>query len=308
MHNHSIVSLSGGLGNQLFQYSYSKYLAKNLNQPVFLDVSWYRFNQSSAGRRLVLTDLVASGLNLTDTSNLIERGFLKATSFLSKQNAYHGHLSFIVKGMTGLQFMNDDPLIEKISKDAYYQGSFSLPHYWASATANLRDELSNCLEGYANKIHESFSQEYDLNIHVRRGDYVTNPKTRAFHGYCSINFYLESVEKLISEFSTINSIQIFSDSDNFAEKLRISLQVFSKEVSVNNRNNSLLALRDLSNSKFLIGSNSTFSWWAHALGSHQLSYFPSKWLMGMAESSVTSENFIGPVVLVNDALQDGDEF
>ncbi|NBO70068.1 MAG: alpha-1,2-fucosyltransferase [Bacteroidetes bacterium] len=307
MHNHSIVSLSGGLGNQLFQYSYSKYLAKNLNQPVFLDVSWYRFNQSSEGRRLFLTDLVASGLNLTDTSNLIERGFLRATSSLRGQNAYRSHLNYIAKGMTGLQFINDEPLIKNVSKDSYYQGSFSLPHYWTSASISLRDELSNCLEGYANRIQRSFTQEHDLNIHVRRGDYVTSPKTRSFHGYCSTNFYLESVEKLISEFSTIKSIQIFSDSDEFAQKLRISLQTFSKAISVNNRNDSLLALRDLSNSKFLIGSNSTFSWWAHALGSHQLSYFPSKWLMGVADSLVTSENFIGPVVLVNEALQDGDE-
>lgn len=307
MHNHSIVSLSGGLGNQLFQYSYSKYLTKSLNQPVFLDTSWYRFNQSIGGRRLVLTDLVASGLNLTDTSNLIERGFLKATSFISGQNAYRGHLNYIAKCMTGLQFIDDDPLIANVSKDSYYQGSFSLPHYWTSATISLRDELSNYLEGYANRNQRSFSQEHDLNIHVRRGDYVKNPKTRAFHGYCSINFYLESVEKLISEFNSIKSIQIFSDSVEFAEKLRISLQTFSKEISVNNRDDSLLALRDLSNSKFLIGSNSTFSWWAHALGSHQLSYFPSKWLMSMADSTVTSENFVGPVVLVKDALHDGDE-
>ena len=36
-----IVKLCGGLGNQLFQYSYGYYLAKKNNADLWLDLSWF---------------------------------------------------------------------------------------------------------------------------------------------------------------------------------------------------------------------------------------------------------------------------
>ena len=40
--NYKIVTLKGGLGNQLFQYSLAIYLKKQLKQNVKLDLSWFQ--------------------------------------------------------------------------------------------------------------------------------------------------------------------------------------------------------------------------------------------------------------------------
>ena len=37
-----VVKISGGLGNQMFQYVFGKYLSKKYNEKIYYDVDWYK--------------------------------------------------------------------------------------------------------------------------------------------------------------------------------------------------------------------------------------------------------------------------
>ena len=43
MSNNKIIRIWGGLGNQLFQYSYGKFLEKKLEKEILFNIEW--FNQ-----------------------------------------------------------------------------------------------------------------------------------------------------------------------------------------------------------------------------------------------------------------------
>ena len=53
MSNNKIIRIWGGLGNQLFQYSYGKFLEKKLEKEILFNIEW--FNQSNK-RRFILKD------------------------------------------------------------------------------------------------------------------------------------------------------------------------------------------------------------------------------------------------------------
>ena len=55
MSNNKIIRIWGGLGNQLFQYSYGKFLEKKLEKEILFNIEW--FNQSNK-RRFILKDIL----------------------------------------------------------------------------------------------------------------------------------------------------------------------------------------------------------------------------------------------------------
>ncbi len=49
-----------------------------------------------------------------------------------------------------------------------------------------------------------------MSLHVRRGDYATNPVTQKFHGLCSLDYYLQAVAYLAEKLGAIH-VFVFSD-------------------------------------------------------------------------------------------------
>ena len=55
MSNKKIIRIWGGLGNQLFQYSYGKYLKQNFNSDILFNIEWYDKNIK---RKFILKDIL----------------------------------------------------------------------------------------------------------------------------------------------------------------------------------------------------------------------------------------------------------
>jgi len=65
-----IVKLSGGLGNQLFQYEYGKYLAQKYNDQVSYDASFYNLqNQGPTDKRNLELNKFNIDINLVDEND-----------------------------------------------------------------------------------------------------------------------------------------------------------------------------------------------------------------------------------------------
>jgi hypothetical protein len=165
-------------------------------------------------------------------------------------------------------------------------------------------EFSTYAENIFNQ-NSSFVRPFngaELAIHVRRGDYLSNKKARAFHGICSMDYYLEATLEMLRQFPQITKIQIFSDEYRFAEELKHLLLHLNLEINLNSKTGAVSVLAEMSNSKYFIGCNSTFSWWATALNENRITILPSQWFLDPSRAITNNRFFLPGVRVLNTTL------
>jgi hypothetical protein len=96
------------------------------------------------------------------------------------------------------------------------------------------------------------SQANSVSIHYRVGDYTTAPGI----GILGISYYKKALREIRSGYA----IEIFSDDNEAASTLIESLGL--ENATINNSRSALDVLGQISNSKCIVASNSTLSWWA----------------------------------------------
>lgn len=234
-----IVRLTGGMANQFFMYAFGRSLSLRRNEPVTFE--WRRSTWDYA--------LDAYNVNVRQGVVLDPKRIYEEPSF-----AY-------------------DPNVWEQPSDTYFKG------YWQSAKyferpGNLRRELTlkerfgALTEGTA----DSLASQNSCFIHVRRGDYASNPSTAAFHGFPGLHYYYQAIE-YVKEKVQDPVFYLFSDDPLWCMQ-NFPYPVFS--VVGGNQHEDLYLMR---NCRHGIGANSTFSWWANWLGEHpdRVSIAPKKW-------------------------------
>ena len=108
--NFKTVKLKGGLGNQLFQYSFALFLKKKFNTEVNLEISWYKeqnfrkfeLNNLLSNNKFSLTESAPTYLN-----NKIKNLFFseKLVIYLLKKN-YYLPLNFFEGYWQNISFAN----------------------------------------------------------------------------------------------------------------------------------------------------------------------------------------------------------
>lgn len=203
MNNSIIVNLMGGLGNQLFQYAFARTLADKRGINLILD------------HRMVKRKAFLSGLAI-ELFNIRAKYIDEDTA--KKYPEWQWKLSRSVKRhwRPWLGFYHETTL-------AYEQGALSqandvaLSGFWQSykyidLTSQLLNDLT-LLTPY-NENQQSFIDHLasvnSFTVHVRRGDYLANPKALAKHGICSKIYYQFAVD-LINKGLDNPVFFIFSD-------------------------------------------------------------------------------------------------
>ena len=116
--------------------------------------------------------------------------------------------------------------------------------------------------------NEYFSDEDVISLHVRRGDYVTNPN----HPTQNMDYY----ENALSYFGN-ESVIIFSDDPEWCK----SQDLFSSDrFSISENNTTEFDLCLMSMCKYHIIANSSFSWWGAWLAKSKKVIAPSNWFGG----------------------------
>lgn len=297
----SIVKLSGGLGNQLFQVALAISIAKSTGKSVGLDATNYRVLRRNSDRQIQIGGFKKDDFYFCDSTSLLTRlahFFLCHKSYLRfsrlKNQIERNQSSCFGLPIQQERNLNFDSAIN-INSGSYYSGSFISPEYWGEYRDEVLSEIRQLMAEY---FGFSVSDEIpDLTIHIRRGDYLSNEKARKFHGICSLDYYLASTASMLREFSEIKKIQIFSDENRFAEELRSLLRETGLSVEINPTVNPPEALVEMSVTKYFIGCNSSFSWWATALNKNRISVLPSQWYLDPLRATV-SPNFYEPKVRI----------
>jgi hypothetical protein len=116
-----------------------------------------------------------------------------------------------------------------------------------------------------------------VSLHIRRGDYVSNRKNIETHGVLGIDYYKRALN-FMKEKVKNPQVFVFSDDIPWArENLETDLSLHFMDDNGVERNYEDLRL--MSNCKYHIIANSSFSWWGAWLGKFpdKQIYAPRNW-------------------------------
>jgi hypothetical protein len=154
-----------------------------------------------------------------------------------------------------------DPDVLRLPGGVYLDGSWQSEKYFAGIASIIRKEFT-VKAPLKDRNEETAAQIAGCNsvsIHVRRGDYVSDPKTNRIHGFCGIDYYRKALDYVAERVSDLR-VFVFSEEPDWALK---NLQ-FNFPKTVIGHNPPVQGHEDLrlmSLCKHQVMANSTFSWW-----------------------------------------------
>lgn len=241
-----VTRLLGGLANQMFQYAVGRQLAVS----------------NGALLRFDTRDLSEDPLRKYELDVFDHRGAIASTAELDFFRAENGsHFTKLVEA--GYHF---DRSVLTATAPLYLSGYWQSAKYFPDIPASLKKDftLVEPLSPLSTKWSAQIGSCNSVSIHVRRGDYVTNPHTSKYHGIVSRE-YLQNAIKLIHSLEPDAQFFVFSDDlDWAAENLQTVAPMHLVEGNLGPRAAEDLVL--MSQCRHHIMSNSSFSWWATWLG------------------------------------------
>jgi hypothetical protein len=270
-----IVRVRGGLGNQLFQYAAGRALSVRTGRQLLLDTSWFdRVPTGSTNRRLYLFefDIEAAAAKTRDVR-------------LAKGKTLIQKLSRRVSGMDRRRAKVIDDASKYFAADndsssrlLYLSGYWQSEDYFVPIAETIRRELriKRRIDTAASALLNETSDS--VCVHVRRGDYVSNPGLTEVFARCPIEYYERAMDLMRTRLRDPRFF-VFSDEPEWvshrfpqSESVRI----------VDSREFADATLTDFSlmmGCRHFIVANSTFSWWAAWLGAYgrKLVVAPRMW-------------------------------
>ncbi len=248
------IKLSGGLGNQLFQYAIGRSLSIQKECNLYIDTCWYSSIPDGSTDRSIL-------INQLDTKAIYINSKGKTEELI---NQYNGKLinKFLKRKITkeNKYFSYDSTLIKKLPPiylDGYWQ-SFKYFH-------NIRDILINDFKPIeTTNNYQEFEklisdQKESVMIHIRRGDYVNSPSASKIHGFIGTNYYRNAIEQ-IKNLVPNPVFFVFSDDISWCKEHLPKDSIIFIETK-NSAASPISELSLMSHCKHHIIANSTFSWW-----------------------------------------------
>lgn len=283
-----IVRLSGGLGNQMFQYAAGRRLAVVNDVPLKLDLGWFeRIPKGDTPRQYELhvfntIQEVASrkevkalrGVDVRRWPKLAKR-FVNTTGLMTKDTAItEKHYHF-------------DPDILRLKGDVHLDGYWQSPRYFADIEDVIRKDFTLRIgpDAVNAAVAENISKAQSVSIHVRRGDYVSSRAVGQYHGSTTLDYYNRAVRELAKRV-TSPEFFVFSDDPEWV-KANLILAAPTTYIEHNPPEKGYEDLRLMTLCRHHIIANSSFSWWGAWLAGHRdgMVIGPKKWLNDPAIST-----------------------
>ncbi len=251
-----IVKLQGGMGNQLFQYATGKSLSLRLGVKLILDLNWYLDKKNSNCK------FKLDSFNIEDSIWTLP---IKSPRIILKI-LYKFSEKFSILGLT-LPVMKDIDFKFNYNVLTTQESAF-LDGYWQNESyfKEYRNELMNIfnLKGEIDRSNfellKKIQNSNSICIHIRRGDYLTDPSAAKINGICSKDYYYKALNILSKKIDS-PKCYIFSDEPQWA-KANLVLDCESIFIDCNTADQPELDFQLMKSCKYFIIANSTFSWWA----------------------------------------------
>lgn len=251
------VEMLGGLGNQMFQAAAGMAIAERTGAPLELDVT--RLFKSGK-RKFGLGHLSIEARVVEDERGLLAKA-LERTRFALAKRA-RGEVQRPLNGWLGPVFVEPHfhyaEEILKISAPCYVRGYFQSPRYFADCEARVRKsfDLSGCVTAYAHAFVDQL-RDADVAVHVRRGDYASDPKAKSVHGLLNADYYKAALD-VLTRSAPIGRIHLFSDDPPYAKSLLGDDPRVQETFGTSEFDDMFM----MSQVRRHVIANSTFSWWS----------------------------------------------
>lgn len=282
-----ISKLIGGLGNQMFQYAAGKRAAVYNKTILKLDITGYRNQQGITPRQYMLNIF-----NIEEhfaTEDEIQRFKKPKQGLLEWSNKIFGLRNNYVYAKE--KHFHFDSEILNIKNNSYLEGFWACEKYFIVIKDIILKEFT--LKQKPDKRNENILDEIrktnSISIHFRRGDYVLDKKTQAYHGICSLDYYYKAVSIIVSKIRNPNFF-VFSDDPEWVKnnfKLKYPMIVIDNNTGKKDYED----LRLMSCCKHNIIANSAFGWWAAWLNKRKdkIVVAPKRWFR---DSSINTKDII----------------
>jgi len=272
-----IIQLFGGLGNQLFQYALGRRLSLEHHTELKLDVGL--LNQKSN--------------NITYRKYELDRFNIEAA--MAKKEEVAGlrqeQLSGIYRSfccrMQTLKSFNKRRIIKEpsftfnkdvlnCSKNVYLEGYWQSYLYFEAIRNELLQDITP-IEPLSPTEHaylEQVSKENSVSVHIRRGDYISNPHNKKIYVEISSSYYEAAQLYVNGKFDDMRLFIFSDDIDWVKENLEFPTETVYVDI-----HDAVKSLFLMSKCQHNITSNSTFSWWGAWLNTNpdKIVITPKEW-------------------------------
>lgn len=282
-----IVHISGGLGNQMFQYAFALSLRQlHKDDIIKVDTQHYKL---PVFKKYKGNDFYHNGfeiVNVFPNADIPVAGFREIVRL-----SYYIPNYFLFRLFRRIlpirkkeyvhnvrQYFCYDELALTKAGDLYYEGVWASFHYFEGIKDELKRVYAHSVPNEYNSILMREMYEVDsVGIHVRRGDYNTDPE---FGGVCDDSYYKNAIAKIKSD-GKDHVFFIFSNDlkwckDNLENWIGNNKIVYITE---NRGKDSCWDMFLMRYCKDLVIANSSFSWWGAFMNDRNGRIIaPKKWV------------------------------
>jgi hypothetical protein len=282
------IILSGGLGNQMFQYAAGRALSLRTQAALFADTYLFK-KQSKSTARLYELDIFELQLPIKNcfSTILLAKGYKYCLSNPFGRRLYR--MANVFNESAGPHSYDEN--FSRLGKNSTLFGYFQNERYFSDYSQQIRTDFifKEILTGENLLASNCIKECNSVSIHIRRGDYL---HPNANMAVLDTGYYRKAIQ-LVTERCQNPCFFVFSDDMEWA---RTNLDFGSFQhyyIDWNTGSNSHIDMRLISLCKHNITANSSFSWWGAWLNSNpdKIVIAPSTWWK-IQSDRVLPEGFI----------------
>lgn len=275
--------LLGGLGNQMFQYAAGRSLSISKQATLCIDSAWFLDPKGATPRSFDLTKFPA----LSGDGLVIAPAMLGTSMRYAPESLLCRMVRRLVRGTRPYSnhYIVEDQTVSPVDFSAlscplYLHGYWQSEVYFLDHVGDIKKDFRfpELVCDKAVTIAEKIQcAPESVSVHVRRGDYVADSVTKAWHGICDMDYYASAmahIERFVSE----PQYFVFSDEPEWC---RIAFAACKRPLTVVDVHGAGDAIHDMhlmASCTHHIVANSSFSWWGAWLSRREgMVVAPQRW-------------------------------
>jgi hypothetical protein len=266
----------GQLGNQMFKYAAVRGIANALHKDFLIPPAYKLLNNKKVFK-------ILNRLNLVDERNHVNHSLFKYFNMSSVNKANIGY-SQNLNTLKEKSFELDKQFVNSQEESFDIYGFFQSYKYFEHISNEILEDFT-FKNKIANKTYEIYNNlENPCSIHVRRGDYITNPN----HSVLDVEYYFKSIEKIGKD----KQFLVFSDDVEWCRSFKAFRGenfIYSEDFT-KGREHYDLSLMTLCKDHII--SNSTYSWWGAWLSKSNNVIAPENWFKNSAYTFYNTEDLL----------------
>ncbi len=280
-----VIRMSGGLGNQMFQYALFIKLQAMGREVCFDDWSEYEHQAENGVRRPIR--LSVFGIDYPRAERELVR------TLTDSEMDVKSRVRRKLRGRHSLEKHDRDLVFDPSFlelEEGYFCGCFQSEKYFADVRDKVREAFTFSESIWQEEperavLAEQMQKENSVAVHLRFGDYLDKAET--YGGICTPAYYEGAVRQMLERLGERVHFYVFSNDEQKAADWIAAMEKRSGAAGVSytlirgaDEDHGYLDLALMTKCRHHIIANSSFSWWGGWLADHtgQLIIAPSLWL------------------------------